>query len=166
MKVVFLSFIFPVAQAQELLPYRNPSLSVEKRVDDLLSRMTLEEKMGQITHLHSYQIFDGQTLNLEKLKSACGDTGYGFFEGFPLTAANCSRNFRLIQEYLVKNTRLGIPGYSVAESLHGIVHEGATIYPQNIALGSTFNPHLAYENKAYSWRTKYDGGKTSTLSLY
>lgn len=159
MKVVFLSFIFPVAQAQELLPYRNPSLSVEKRVDDLLSRMTLEEKMGQITHLHSYQIFDGQTLNLEKLKSACGDTGYGFFEGFPLTAANCSRNFRLIQEYLVKNTRLGIPRYSVAESLHGIVHEGATIYPQNIALGSTFNPHLAYE------KTKHIAGELNTMGV-
>ncbi len=44
---------------------------------------------------------------------------------------------------MVEKTRLGIPIFTVAESLHGAVHDGATIYPQNIALGSTFNPELA-----------------------
>lgn len=49
---------------------------------------------------------------------------------------------------MVENTRLGIPIFTVAESLHGAVHEGSTIYPQNIALGSTFNLDLAYRKAA------------------
>ena len=40
---------------------------------------------------------------------------------------------------------LGIPIFIVGEALHGVVHEGATIFPQNVALGSTFNPELAYQ---------------------
>ena len=51
---------------------------------------------------------------------------------------------REIQEYMLTRTRLGIPAFTVAESLHGSAHEGSTIFPQNIALGSTFNPALAY----------------------
>lgn len=147
------------ASAQQLYPYQNPRFSIEERVDDLLARMTLEEKIGQITHLHSYQVFDGQKLNTDKLKEVCGNVGYGFFEGFPLTAANCSENFRQIQEYLLQHTRLGIPGFSVAESLHGVVHEGATIYPQNIALGSTFNTDLAYE------KSKHIAGELNTMGV-
>lgn len=148
-----------IVKAQQMLPYQNPQLSVEERVNDLLGRMTLEEKIGQITHLHSYKVFDGQELNPNKLEVACGNIGYGFFEGFPLTASHCRKNFRRIQEYLIKHTRLGIPGFSVAESLHGVVHEGATIYPQNIALGSTFNPELAYA------KTKHISGELNTMGV-
>ena len=46
-----------------------------------------------------------------------------------------------IQRFMVEKTRLGIPIFTVAESLHGVVHEGATVFPQNIALGSTFDTH-------------------------
>ena len=64
-------------------------------------------------------MFDGQILNQEKLDKMCGGIGYGFFEGFPLTAASCRKTFREIQTYMVEKTRLGIPGFPVAESLHG-----------------------------------------------
>ena len=57
-----------IVKAQQMLPYQNPQLSVEERVNDLLGRMTLEEKIGQITHLHSYKVFDGQELNPNKLE--------------------------------------------------------------------------------------------------
>lgn len=46
---------------------------------------------------------------------------------------------------MVNKTRLGIPVFTIAEALHGSVHEGSTIYPQNIALGATFNPSTAYD---------------------
>ena len=59
-----------IVKAQQMLPYQNPQLSVEERVNDLLGRMTLEEKIGQITHLHSYKVFDGQELNPNKLEVA------------------------------------------------------------------------------------------------
>lgn len=145
--------------AQQALPYKNSLLPTEMRVNDLLSRMTLEEKMAQIRHLHSWDVFDGQELNAEKLDKMCSGIGYGFFEGFPLTATNCRKTFREIQTYMVKKTRLGIPGFSVAESLHGVVHEGTTIYPQNIAMGSTFNPDLAYE------KVKYISGELNTIGV-
>lgn len=146
-------------EAQELLPYKDPTLPTEERINDLLGRMTLEEKLAQIRHLHSWHIFDGQTLNYEKLEEKCGDVGFGFFEGFPLTAASCRQNFREIQSYMLNKTRLGIPAFSVAESLHGVVHEGATIYPQIIALGSTFNPDLAYQ------KTKMISGELNTMGV-
>lgn len=139
--------------------YKNPRIPTEHRVKDLLERMTLEEKLGQLRHIHSWDVLDGKQLDAEKLASLCGSVGYGFFETFPLTAANCRTAFRQIQSFLIENTRLGIPGFPVAESLHGVVHEGATIYPQNIALGSTFNPKLAYE------KTKHIAGELNTMGV-
>jgi len=134
-------------------PYRLSSLSVEERVDDLLQRMTLEEKIAQIRHVHSWNIFNGQELDEKKLTSFVGNLSWGFVEGFPLTGEKCRKNMRAIQKYMLTKTRLGIPIFTVAESLHGSVHEGSTIYPQNIALGSTFNPELAYRK---TWMTSSD----------
>jgi len=129
--------------AIDILPYKNSTLPTEVRVADLLNRMTLEEKLAQIRHVHSWHILNGQELDYEKLEKFCKGNSWGFVEGFPLTAENCKRNFLEIQKYMVEKTRLGIPVFTIAESLHGVVHEGCTIYPQNIALGSTFNPELA-----------------------
>ena len=142
-------FLFPFLVARgQAYPYKNASLPVGERVEDLLRRMTLEEKIAQIRHIHSWNIFDGQTLDEKKLSAFAGNIGWGFVEGFPLTGENCSKNMRLIQKYMIERTRLGIPVFTVAESLHGSAHEGSTIYPQNIALGSTFNPTLAYQKAA------------------
>lgn len=157
--VIILIMLVSSVRAQEMPLYKNPLAPTEARVNDLLGRMTLEEKIAQIRHLHSWDIYNGQELDIEKLKKMCSQGGYGFFEGFPLTAANCRKSFHQIQKYLVENTRLGIPGFSVAESLHGVVHEGATIYPQNIAMGSTFNPVLAYE------KTKHIAGELNTMGV-
>ncbi len=145
--------------AQQIVPYKDASLPIERRVDDLLSRMTLEEKIAQISHLHSWNVFDGQKLNEEKLAQFCSDKGFGFFEGFPLTAANCRETFKIIQSYMLNQTRLGIPAFSVAESLHGVVHEGTTVFPQNIAMGSTFNPDLAYR------KTTAISGELNTIGV-
>lgn len=157
--LVALSGCILTVNAQQSFSYKNPLLPTELRVNDLLDRMTLEEKIAQIRHLHSWDVFDGQVLNQEKLDKMCGGIGYGFFEGFPLTAASCRKTFREIQTYMVEKTRLGIPGFPVAESLHGVVHEGTTIYPQNIAMGSTFNPELAYE------KTKHIAGELNTMGV-
>lgn len=156
---LFMSLSFSAFSQQVTPIYLDSRQPTEKRVCDLLNRMTLEEKIAQIRHLHSWDVFDGQELNPTKLSKICGETGYGFFEGFPLTAANCRKTFREIQSYLVEKTRLGIPGFAVAESLHGVVHEGTTIYPQNIALGSTFNPALAYK------KTKHISGELNTMGV-
>lgn len=133
---------------ERFAPYKNPKLSHEERVRDLLGRMTLDEKLGQIIHLHSWRILDGQTLDESKLRDWCGDVAYGFVDGFPLTSGSSEKYFRTIQRYMLEKTRLGIPCFNTGESLHGAVQEGATIYPQNLALGCTFNPELAYKKAA------------------
>lgn len=147
------------AVAKTPLPYKDASLPTEQRVEDLLNRMTLEEKIAQISHIHSWHIFDGQKLDNAKLAEKCGNLPYGFFEGFPLTSSAVRENFQEIQKYLLENTRLGIPAFPCAESLHGVVHEGCTVYPQNIALGSTFNTELAHKV------AKYTSGELNTLGI-
>lgn len=156
--VIFIS-LTTYSKPVEKVIYKDSSYPVEKRVDDLLNRMTLDEKIAQISHLHSWNVFDVQSLNEEKLRKHCGDLSFGFYEGFPLKAEACKKEFHKIQKYFVENTRLGIPAFPVAESLHGVVHEGATIYPQNIALGSTFNPKLAYE------KAKMISGELNTIGI-
>lgn len=145
--ILFLLLAALTSHAQPL-PYQRRDLSVDVRVEDLLSRMTLDEKISQIRHVHSWDIFNGQELDMAKLENLVGDKCPGFVEGFPLTAENCSVNMRRIQEYVLSRSRLGIPVFTVAEALHGSAHEGSTIYPQNITLGSTFNLELAYRKAA------------------
>ena len=81
MKPTFLShFLTPILlfcgvatlplQAQS---YKVPTLSPEERATDLLRRMTLEEKIAQIRHIHSWNIFDEQDLNETKLQEFVGD---------------------------------------------------------------------------------------------
>ena len=94
-----------VLSAQNDFPYKNPALPTEARVNDLLGRMTLEEKIAQIRHLHSWDIYDGQILNAGKLSQNCSDVAFGFFEGFPLTAANCKESFRQIQKYFLEDRK-------------------------------------------------------------
>ena len=134
----------PVTVSPQKMPYQKADLPIEERVKDLLQRMTLEEKLAQIRHIHSWEIFNGQELDKSKLEKKAQNMSWGFVEGFPLTAENCAKNMLAIQHFMVEKTRLGIPIFTVAESLHGVVHEGATVFPQNVALGSTFNPDLAY----------------------
>lgn len=102
MKPTFLShFLTPILlfcgvatlplQAQS---YKDPTLSPEERTTDLLRRMTLEEKIAQIRHIHSWNIFDEQDLNETKLQEFVGDLCWGFVEGFPLTGESCHRHMR------------------------------------------------------------------------
>lgn len=156
--------LLPEMSSAQQWPYQQSSLPITERVDDLLGRMTLEEKIAQIRHIHSWNIFNGQELDMDKLKNFTGGLSWGFVEGFPLTGANCKKNMQLIQQFMVEHTRLGIPAFTVAESLHGSVHEGSTIYPQNIALGSTFRPDLAYRKAAMITKDLHAQGMRQVLA--
>ena len=76
--------------------YKDPSRPAEERAADLLQRMTLEEKIAQIRHIHSWDIFDGQRLDTKRLRSFVGDRCWGFVEGFPLTGESCHDNMNRI----------------------------------------------------------------------
>lgn len=134
------------AQNEKKCKYRDSSLPVEVRVQDLLGRMTLEEKIAQMRHVHAYSIMkkDGK-IDEKKLDQMLQGKCYGFIEGITLPGKECLALMAAAQKYMREKTRLGIPIFTVTESLHGSVHDGSTIFPQAIALGSTFNPQLAYE---------------------
>ena len=147
-KVAFVLYFLPflaVAQSKPLPVYKNPSAPVESRVKDLLGRMTLREKIAQMQDLSFSDIYTGDSLDEEKLKRFLGGMSRGCMEGMGLTAEQYARDVNRVQKYLVEKTRLGIPMLATSEALHGCVHGGATVYPQAIALGSTFNPPLINE---------------------
>jgi len=146
--VAFVLLLLPflaVAQSKPLPVYKNPSAPVESRVKDLLQRMTLHEKIAQMQDLSFSDIYTGDSLDEEKLEKFLGGMSRGCMEGMGLTAEKYAGDVNRVQKYLVEKTRLGIPMLATSEALHGCVHGGATIYPQAIALGSTFNPSLINE---------------------
>jgi beta-glucosidase len=141
-----------VAQ-EELLEYKNPEASIEHRVADLLSRMTLEEKVAQMLCVWNQkktilQDEEGK-LTLSKLPlhfehgigqiARLSDTCGGQNPDGMAQLANA------LQKFFVEQTRLGIPVIFHEECLHGLAGRDATSYPQPIGLASTFNPRLIEE---------------------
>jgi beta-glucosidase len=135
-------------QSQSLLPYKNKSLPVEARVDDLLKRMTAEEKFWQLFMIPG-DLRDGK----EKYKhgifgfqvSAQGNTdaaGQVLTYSAASNAAETARLINSIQHYFVEETRLGIPIIAFDETLHGLVREGATVFPQAIGLAASWDVAL------------------------
>ncbi len=126
--------------------YKDSTLPVEERIADLISKMTLEEKVRQIDQYSASDITyeDKETglikADYEKLK-IMGDNPYGVVQ---LRNSN-AKAYNDIQRYAIENTRLGIPILCCEEALHGYGKEGATVFPQQIALGSTFDPMLGEE---------------------
>lgn len=127
--------------------YKDSSAPVELRIKDLLSRMTLEEKLRQIDIWHPKMDLS-KPEELAKAIEALGDTvrnGIGFLQ-FPvrLDQAGYAARFNAIQKYFVEQTRLGIPAISNAEGCHGFVgnEDKPTVFPAPPLLGSTWNPEL------------------------
>ena len=124
------------------LKYRDASLPVDLRVKDLLGRMTIEEKLAQMRDVHLSLFFKDNVLDTVMMDSALQGISYGVLFNSCIPAENLARCIADVKKYSAEKTRLGIPMLSVSEALHGIVHEGATIFPHSIAMGSTFDPTL------------------------
>jgi len=163
--------------------YLNTDLSVEERVEDLLSKMTLEEKIGQLKARGLrfwrifFNLFDGLPEDkmrrfrslfismfskerdllrevtadhvrkhwrelLEKEKHGIGMLTVITRSFSPKESAELANK---IQKFALEETRLGIPVMIHDECLHGCMAKGSTIFPQSIALASTWNPSLMEE---------------------
>lgn len=127
-----------------VLLYKDPSISVESRVKDLLARMTLQEKVAQMRHIHSEDYDANGALDINKLINNTNGLSFGCIEAFPYSSEQFLKTIYHVQKYMREQTRLGIPIIPVMEGLHGTVQDGCTIYPQSIAVASTFNPGLTY----------------------
>jgi beta-glucosidase len=137
------------------IPYKNPRLSAEARVKDLLARMTLEEKAAQMLcvwqDMNSKLLNAQGTLDLEKAKTAFKQ-GHGIGQVGRPSSAGGGRNPRqmaqltnAIQKFFLENSRLGIPVIIHEECLHGHAAPGGTSFSQPIGLAGTFNPELVEE---------------------
>ena len=140
-----------------LPPYRDPTQPVERRVDDLLARMTLEEKVAQLLSIWSAKndLLDAEGRFVPARAAELLPHGIGhvarpsdnFGRGEPgVTPGRGPREtvelVNAIQRYLVEQTRLGIPAMMHEEGLHGYQARDATHFPQAIALASTWDPEL------------------------
>ena len=121
--------------------YRNPNLSVDERVSDLLKRMTLEEKVAQLTCLWPR----GADIPPDALKNGIGQIARQQEHKGPRGSAEFANS---IQKYLVEHTRLGIPAIFHDEILHGHMAQGSTSFPQPIALASSWDLDLV--NKVFT----------------
>lgn len=140
--------------------YRDPSAPLDARVRDLLARMTLQEKVGQVNQrMYGWDAYrrtaDGHRLTdafraevaagggmgaLYGLQRADAWSGVGFADG--ITAADAAEVTDAVQRYVVANTRLGIPVLLVEEVPHGHQALDGTVLPVNLAVGATWDPDL------------------------
>ncbi len=127
-----------------------PERDNSQKIEALLKRMTLEEKVGQMTQLTIGMIAKGQDQNIqidpEKLEKAIVRYGVGSILNVSdqaLTPDKWHDTIRQIQEAATKKTRLGIPVIYGIDSIHGANYvQGATLFPQEIGMAATWNPEL------------------------
>jgi Beta-glucosidase-related glycosidases len=169
------SLLCPQLQAQQL-PYKNSALPTEKRVSDLLGRMTVEEKVGQLSKLLGWDMYskNGKQVTIsDKLRKAVKEQHIGLLwatlRADPwtqktllngLSPVEAARATNAIQRYMVDSTRLGIPLLLSEEAPHGHMAIGATVFPTAIGQASTWNPRLIQDMASTIAKETYAvGGK-------
>jgi beta-glucosidase len=138
--------------------YKNPRLPVEHRVADLLGRMTLEEKVAQLTCLWTTRPQMGPQTDFSTdrgdfspdkarlvMKYGIGQVARQRERKGPREGAVFAN---AVQKWLIENTRLGIPAIFHDEILHGHMAQGSTSFPQPIALASSWDPDFI--NKVFT----------------
>jgi beta-glucosidase len=152
--------------------YKNPVFPIEERLNDLLSRMTLEEKVGQMNIPTCYstelgwglnsdapylwdmkdtkEVRDKQLDGCRKWAEGTHNTVFGPGGGFftlsdRLIYEGPERQAKImneLQKIAIEKTRLGIPLFQIEEGTHGLMCPGGTIFPEGLAIGSTWNKNL------------------------
>jgi beta-glucosidase len=152
-------------QSPENPPYLDPRQPIDVRVDDLMSRMTLKEKVGQLNLPCVYVDELGKSIpeKLDACKRFAAGTytdeigpGSGFFTLADTILHEGTEQqveyFNALQKIAVTQTRLKIPLLQDEEGTHGGMFPGATIFPEGLALGSTFDMPLLQSVYAASAR--------------
>ncbi len=147
----------PASERLQQKPWLDASLSEEERVETLLAAMTTEEKRRQLS---AYMFFDtywqkqSTTDEQERIRFVESVTpgqmvpegGLGFvstqLRDLPADRAAATAN--RLQRHILENTRLGIPAIIHDEGLHGLIGNGATVFPQALGMAASWNPGLLH----------------------
>lgn len=138
--------------------YENPKAPTEERIHDLLLKMTLEEKVGQLLTPYGWPMYErkGNTVIItEELKKDVTQRHIGSLWGFMradpwtkrrlstgLTNELSSKAVNQMQRYVIENSRLGIPLILAEECPHGFMAIDGTVFPTSLGLSATWNPDL------------------------
>ncbi len=158
--IIWVPLVAGAAPLHEGKPlYKDAKAPVEQRVEDLLARMTLDEKLAQITAIWNRKaalLSPGGEFDPQKAHALYPD-GIGHFvrpndlhgAGAPSPDEQPFRDAKqtvalvnAVQRYQMTQTRLGIPALFHEEGLHGYAARGATNFPEALALASTWDPSL------------------------
>lgn len=146
------------ARGKVLLPYQDARLSAGQRADDLLSRMTLKEKVGQMVCLMGWDSYDldGRKVSTsEKFRNEVDQLYVGnywaTFRADPWTRKTLNNGLdperaamaaNAMQRYAIEHSRLGIPLFLAEEAPHGHMAIGTTVFPTGLGLSATFDTAL------------------------
>lgn len=151
-----------IANAQPAKPiYKNKQYSVEERTQDLLGHMTLDEKLGQLLCPMGWEMYEKNGTEVkvsETFKNLQNEKQPGMFWATfradpwtqktlktglsPVQAAEAAN---VLQQYLIDNSRLGIPVFLAEEAAHGHMAIGTTVFPTSLGQAATFNTKLMEE---------------------
>lgn len=138
--------------------YEDPSQPVDRRVEDLLSQMTVNEKTCQLATLYGYQRVLSDDIPTARWENEIWKDGIGNIDehlnGIPewrgkppsrytSPASNHARAMNEVQRWFVEKTRLGVPADLTNEGIRGLCYTGATNFPAQVGVGATWNPGLA-----------------------
>lgn len=147
--IILAFFVLASCHQKDEVVYKNPNTPIDERVDDLLSRMTLEEKFWQL-----FMIPEDLSEGKEKYKhgifgfqvATIGSSTHGAEQILDYSGGGTAKQTAVLindmQKYFIEETRLGIPIIPFDEALHGLIREEATAFPQSIGLAASFNTRL------------------------
>lgn len=146
-------------KAQDLPLYKDAAQPVEARINDLLGRMTVEEKARQLDmYAGSESLINRKTQTIDNhthakpeavfdpgmAEKSLGTLGVGSIHDlYP-----SPQLYNKIQKWVIQSNRLGVPALFIEEGLHGYMGYGQTIFPQSVNLASTWNVDLARQTAA------------------
>ncbi len=156
MKRLVPAFFLMLFAAQNIFAQTPTKNDADRRIDILLSKMTLEEKVGQMTQVTLDVICEGEPYNLKsplaismpKLKKAVIDYKVGSILNTGISANTQQRWHEIINaiQDAAKDTKLKIPVLYGIDAIHGTNYtQGTTLFPQQIGLAATWNPQLTEE---------------------
>ncbi|PQE10624.1 hypothetical protein CJF32_00009708 [Rutstroemia sp. NJR-2017a WRK4] len=124
--------------------YKDPTASVDDRVADLLSRMTIEDKTAQLVQgdISNWRNMTDGTFNATGLAWNMAYRAGQFYVGYPVDQQLIADGVKQAQDYLMHNTTLGIPALVQSEAIHGFLIGNATIFNSPIGHACSWNPAL------------------------